>query len=55
MEKLITTEELAKVLKITPRSVTRMLRIKKMGHKIGRRVFITEQEFSELVRNSKRH
>ena len=49
MEKLLTTEEIAKLLHITQRSVTRFLKHENLGLKIGRRVFVKESDFNDYL------
>jgi len=53
MEKLLTTEDIGKVLKISPRSVTLLLHREKLGHKIGRRLFVTEKEFNLFLEKTR--
>ena len=49
MEKLLTSEEIAEMLHITPRSVTRFLKREKLGHKVGRRIYVKESELNEYL------
>lgn len=49
MEKLLTSEEIAKILHITKESVTRFLKREKLGHKVGRRVYVKESDLNEYL------
>ncbi len=49
MEKLLTSEEIAEILQITKESVRRFLNREKLGHKVGRRIYVKESELNEYL------
>ena len=53
MEKLLTTKDLSKILKMTPISVSRLLKRENLGTKIGKRIFVKESDFEIFLEKNK--
>jgi len=54
MDKLLTTEDIGRILGIKPVSASRLLNREGIGRKVGRRVYVTEKEFYELMDKRKK-
>jgi len=54
MEKLLTTEDIGRILGIKPVSASRLLNREGLGRKVGRRVYVTEKEFNEFLERRKK-
>ena len=54
MDKLLTTEDIGRILGIKSDSASRLLNREGIGRKVGRRVYVTEKEFYEFLEGRKK-
>ena len=54
MEKLLTTEDIGRILGIKPLSASRLLHREGLGRKVGKRVYVTEKEFYDFLERKKK-
>lgn len=53
MKKMLTTKEIAQILRMNYRSVSRLLNREKLGHKVGHRLLVDEGEFNAFLEKSR--
>jgi len=53
MGKMLTTTEIAKILRMNSRSVTRLMNREKIGIKVGKRLLVDEDEFKVFLENKR--